>query len=157
MKKAFSLLVFLLSALAFGLFPALASAVIETPPPVQEIAWNIAKGVFDGVLSSISPTITAVAVAWIVDKVLFVVPFLRPFRDMVIQFVHAKLEELRRTRAQAFVLEAGQKYAKAEITKAERHSYAQAGLEIAGIASPFDAGNIVHGAVADLKAKGINP
>jgi len=143
------------------------------PFDVQQLLLTLLSTTLDTLFVFANGAIPALVVAWLIDTVLRVVPFLRPFRENIKQFILDRIEELRLKRAERAVLAAGQKYradlqevmrdhnsnqlppAAIEALKAERLAEAlQAASKIAG---PSDARLLVEAAVADLKRQGVNP
>lgn len=143
------------------------------PFDVQQLLLTLLSTTLDTLFVFANGAIPALVVAWLTDTLLRVVPFLRPFRESIKQFILDRIEELRLRRAERAVLAAGQKYradlqevmrdhnsnqlppAAIEALKAERLAEAlQAASKIAG---PSDARLLVEAAVADLKRQGVNP
>jgi hypothetical protein len=84
------------------------------PFDLQALLLTILGNTLDVLLTFANGAIPALIVAWLVDTILRFVPFLKPFREAIKQFILARIEELRLKRAQRAVLAAGQKY-KAEV------------------------------------------
>ncbi len=125
------------------------------------------------VLTYAGGVIPAFVVGWIVDRLLVVVPALRPFRELIIQWVRRRLEEIRLERAKATVIAAGEKFRndsmreakhigalstdRVEELKVERKENAIDRIVTEKIAPPGDAAKLVDAAVAELRNKGVNP
>jgi hypothetical protein len=142
------------------------------PFDVQALLLTLLSTTLDTLFVFANGAIPALVVAWLTDALLRVVPFLRPFRENIKQFILARIEELRIKRAEQAVLAAGQKYkaqlqdfmqehhnnpprAAVEALKAER--LAEALHATSKIAGPSDARLLVEAAVANLKRQGVNP
>ncbi len=143
------------------------------PFDVQQLLLTLLSTTLDTLFVFANGAIPALVVAWLTDTLLRVVPFLRPFRENIKQFILYRIEELRLKRAERAVLAAGQKYradlqevmrdhnsnqlppAAIEALKAER--LAEALHATSKIAGPSDARLLVEAAVANLKRQGVNP
>lgn len=101
----------------------------------------------------------AVAVAgWLVDTLAKRIPFLAPYRDLIVQWIAAQVEAIRRQRAMSVVKEAGQAAKAGLLTSTERAKYATQALVDRGVTSnPNHAAALVEQAVGALKSQGVNP
>ncbi|GIW32572.1 MAG: hypothetical protein KatS3mg071_2746 [Meiothermus sp.] len=142
------------------------------PFDLQALLLTLLSSTLDTLFTFANGAIPALLVAWLTDTLLKAVPFLRPFRENIKQWILARIEELRLKRAEQAVLAAGQKYkadlqeimreyngnpppAAIEASKAER--LAEALHAVSKIASPGEARLLVEAAVANLKRQGVNP
>lgn len=142
------------------------------PFDIQALLMAVLHSTVDTLFTFANGAIPALLVAWLTDTVLRLVPFLRPFRENIKQYILARIEELRLKRAENAVLAAGQKYkadlqqmtqeykgtpppAAIEALKAER--LAEAMHLASRIAGPDEARLLVEAALAKLKQQGVNP
>ncbi|HEX2864087.1 MAG TPA: hypothetical protein VHN99_05930 [Deinococcales bacterium] len=128
-----------------------------TPFPPVDLT-GLLWAVVNAVLTFGGGTLVLGLAGWLVDALAARIPFLKPYRDLIVQWVAAQVEAIRRQRAAAVVKEAGQ-MAKANLLAAkDRAAYAADKLHQLGIATnPEHAAALVEQTVGDLKGQGINP
>lgn len=172
---------FLLVLAAFMFLPvAWASELTSTSPSLAQIdVWKVLQNAFLAVLGVLGQFgIPAILLGWILDRLMAWLPFLSPFRSVVIAWVLAKLEEIQTSRAQTAVLAAGQMYnnelgdyiesnaypngkefqSLVERLKLDRYERAENQLLNNRVArDPEHAQILIEQAVSKLKAQSINP
>lgn len=155
----FRIVVSILAPLLFGL--ALAQGV-EFPA----IDWGaVLSALLQTLLTVSGGTLAAGAVVWVVDLFCRLLPPLRPFRDLLVQWLLNFIEQAKQQRAERVVLQVGQEYKakvaaapdKAKLLRQERAANAVELLEQRGIASGDEARRLIESAVGRLKSEGVNP
>jgi hypothetical protein len=132
------------------------------------------QSILTTVLSYGGGVIPVFVIGWLVDCVLAVVPQFKPFREVVIQWVKKKLEDIRLERAKAVVMTTGEQYRNESLEEArhigslsvdrqktlkEIRNVNAVGelLERGVVKTPEAASKLVDAAVAKLKTEGVNP
>lgn len=117
------------------------------------------------VLTFAGGTLATGVVLWVVDLICRAVPILRPFRELLAQWLLNLIERAKQQRAERVVLQVGQEYKakaatapdKAPLLKQGRATNARELLEQRGIASGEEARRIIEQVVGKLKSEGVNP
>lgn len=131
------------------------------------------QSILTTVLTFSGGAIPVFIIGWIVDRVASIAPVLKPFRELIVQWVRQRLEEIKLERAKGVVTATGEAYRVDTMREAlhmgilpadslEQHKIARKQNAIEAIASAkiakrSEAGSLVDLAVASLKQKGINP
>jgi hypothetical protein len=113
-------------------------------------------------------------VGWIVDRAISVIPVLKPFRELIVQWVQKRLTDIKLERAGVVVTTTGEQFRntqnyeashigtpptdqRIQELKAQRRAMAVDEIIKNKIALEEHASELVDSAVAHLKLKGINP
>ena len=131
------------------------------------------QSILTTVLTFSGGAIPVFIIGWIVDRVASIAPVLKPFRELIVQWVRQRLEEIKLERAKGVVTVTGEAFRvetfketlhmgvlpadRLELYKAQRKSDAVSAIIAAKIAKPSEASSLVDLAVVSLKQKGINP
>lgn len=148
------------------LAPLLLAPALAQGTEFPAINWGeVLSALLQTLLTVSGGTLAAGAVVWVVDLFCRLLPPLRPFRDLLVQWLMNLVEGAKQKRAERVVLQVGQEYKakvasapdKARLLKQERATSAVELLEQRGIASGEEARRLIESAVGRLKSEGVNP